>query len=75
MPSSAIKSIDYNLQSRDMTVTFTTGRRYVYQGVPSAVVMAFRSAASRGAYFNDEIRDRYPFYEIERISEKPAREN
>jgi hypothetical protein len=75
MPSSAIGNIDYNLQRREMTVTFTTGRRYVYQNVPSAVVMAFRSATSRGAYFNDEIRDRYSFHEIARAGDKLPKEN
>ena len=48
-----------------MTVTFVTGRRYVYQGVPQDVVTAFRSAPSRGAFFNVEIRDEYDYVEIE----------
>jgi hypothetical protein len=36
-----------------------SGRRYVYAGVPSDVFATFAKAASRGLFFNREIRDRY----------------
>jgi hypothetical protein len=45
-------------------VTFVTGRRYVYDDVPSEVFDAFKTAPSRGAFFNHEIRDRYAFREV-----------
>ncbi len=64
MPSTAIRHIAYNKQRHEMTVIFITGRRYIYYDVPAVVVTAFREASSRGAFFNQEIRDRYDCREI-----------
>jgi hypothetical protein len=65
MPSTAIRDIDYDISSHRLTVTFVSGRRYVYDGVAPRVYDAFTQADSRGGYFNREIRDRYPFHEID----------
>jgi hypothetical protein len=47
-------------------VTFVSGRCYVYTEVPTDVFDAFKTAASRGAFFNHEVRDRYAFREVGR---------
>ncbi|MBN8972644.1 MAG: KTSC domain-containing protein [Xanthobacteraceae bacterium] len=65
MPSTAIRDIDYDLPSHRLTVTFVSGRRYIYDGVAQHVYDAFTHADSRGGFFNHEIRDRYPFHEID----------
>lgn len=59
MPSSVIRAFRYRPEARELEILFTTGRRYVYHGVPSAVVSALAAAASQGRYFNARIRDRY----------------
>ena len=64
MPSTAIRSIFYVPAKRELWVTFVSGRRYVYAEFPSAVFDAFKTAPSRGAFFNHEIRDRYEFHEV-----------
>ncbi len=64
MPSTAIRNIAYDTATRKLWVTFTTGRRYVYEDVALEVVQAFQRADSRGAFFNHEIRDRYPYHEV-----------
>jgi hypothetical protein len=61
--SSAIARIDYNATARELHVTFTSGRRYSYAGVPAEVYFQFCRAASKGAFFNAMIKDRYPFAE------------
>ena len=66
MPSTAIRNLFYVPAKRELWVTFVTGRRYVYADVPSDVFDAFKVAPSRGAFFNQEIRDRYRFREVER---------
>jgi hypothetical protein len=66
MPSTAIRSFRYDPAKRELMVTFITGRRYVYADVPPAVFEAFRSALSKGAYFNREIRDHYAYREVTR---------
>jgi hypothetical protein len=69
MPSTAIRSLFYDSAKCELWVTFVTGRRYVYADVPSEVFEAFKTAESRGTFFNHEIRDRYPYREIRRRSD------
>jgi hypothetical protein len=65
MPSTIIRSFDYNPERRELDVLFTTGRRYVYREVPPDAAAAFRAAFSKGRHFNARIRGRYPFEERE----------
>lgn len=69
MPSSVIAKFDYDEAHARLTVTFVTGRIYEYFAVPAAVAADFRAAGSKGAFFNTQIRDRYPFREIKPIGD------
>jgi hypothetical protein len=64
MPSTAIRSFHYRPQSRELEITFITGRRYVYFDVPQERVDALGDASSRGAFFNTQIRPYYDYREI-----------
>jgi hypothetical protein len=64
MPSSVIRRFVYDEMESNLWVEFTTGRRYVYSGVPKDVADAFRGAFAKGVYFNTRIRDRFPHREI-----------
>ncbi len=64
MPSTAIRNFAYDTATGELWVTFTSGRRYVYNDVAPEVVHEFQQADSRGAFFNHEIRDRYPYREV-----------
>lgn len=64
MPSTAIRNIAYDTTTRELWVTFVTGRRYVYENVGADVARAFQHAPSRGSFFNHEIRDRYIYREV-----------
>jgi hypothetical protein len=68
MPSSVIRGFSYDLQKRELHVTFVSGRRYSYVEVPAEVFDAFKQAPSRGAFFNHAIRDRYRYREDRRRS-------
>jgi hypothetical protein len=61
--SSAIARIGYREAARELDVTFNTGRAYVYFDVPPHLYRAFLAAESKGAFFNEEIRDIYPYQE------------
>lgn len=61
--SSAISRIDYTAPTRELHVTFTSGRRYSYFDVPAEVYFQFCRAGSKGEFFNSLIRDRYKFTE------------
>ncbi len=65
-PSTAIRTLFYVPAKHELWVTFVSGRRYVYTEVPPDVFDAFKTASSRGAFFNHEIRDRYAFREVTR---------
>jgi hypothetical protein len=64
MPSNVIRRFFYVPDSRELTIEFVTGRRYIYSEVPEDDVRAFRAAFSKGAHFNRHIRDRYECREL-----------
>ena len=64
MPSTVIRRFDYRPETRELLIIFTTGRRYLYSDVPEEEVRGFRSAFSKGAYFNRRIRDHYCYREL-----------
>jgi len=66
MPSTVIRNYSYDAQASELTITFVTGRRYVYDDVPQDVADGFKAAFSRGTFFNQHIRDRYGYREIPR---------
>jgi hypothetical protein len=63
MPSSVIRDFSYDPETSELWITFVSGRRYVYAGVPQDVFDAFKAAPSRGSFFNSEIRDDYSYCE------------
>jgi lysyl-tRNA synthetase class 2 len=64
MPSHVITRFVYDPAERELWVEFTTGRKYVYSGVPEEVANALRSAFAKGVYFNSRIRDRFAHREV-----------
>jgi KTSC domain len=66
MPSTVIRRFVYDPSEQKLWVEFTTGRKYVYSDMPEEVANAFRSAFSKGVYFNTRIRDCFACREIVR---------
>ena len=62
--STVIRGAWYLPERRQLDLLFTSGRRYVYSGVPMAVARAFAEAESKGRYYNAAIRDRFPCREV-----------
>ena len=71
MPSTVIRHFDYAPGRRELTVTFTTGRRYLYSEVPEEAAAALRGAFAKGRHFNARIRNCYPARELEPEGEPP----
>ena len=63
MPSSVIRSFDYDVTDHRLDIRFVSGRLYSYLAVPEREVEALRRAASKGGFFNRRIRDRYDHVE------------
>lgn len=59
--STAISDIHYDDRHGKLLVRFNDGDTYVYVGVPGEVHRSFVDAPSKGRYFSEAIRDRYPF--------------
>lgn len=66
MPSTAIRFIHYASDTRELQVTFVSGRRYLYFDVPPQLAAAFKDSRSKGTFFNSHIRDGYAYREIRR---------
>jgi hypothetical protein len=61
MPSTVIRSFGYDEATRELSVVFQSGRRYVYIDVPEATYLAMKSAFSKGDFFNTHVRDHFVF--------------
>jgi hypothetical protein len=64
MPSTVIRSFEYRPGLRELEVTFTTGRRYIYSDVPPDIAETLRASRTKGIYFNKSIRPNYRYREI-----------
>jgi len=62
--SSNICSVGYESETRTMEVEFHSSGIYQYAGVPETVYQGFMRAASKGSYFHDQIKDRYPCRQV-----------
>ena len=56
--SRAIRSVGYHAGT--LEIEFVDGDVYRYFLVPRHVFLEFMQAESKGAFFNERIRDRYP---------------
>ena len=57
--SSMIRRVVFDEEASTLLVSFRSGLRYIYAGVPRAIYDALGKAASAGRFFNDEIKGRY----------------
>ena len=62
--STNIKSIGYDPEDEVLEVEFHSGGGYHYVGVPAAGYEGMLAARSKGRYFGDFIRLRYPYEKI-----------
>lgn len=60
-----ISAISYDPPRAKLFVEFADGERYIYVGVPGEVHRRFVKSPSKGRFFQNEIRGRYPFNRLE----------
>jgi len=58
--SSNIRSVGYDPATRTLELEFHSGGLYRYSGVPESIYEDFMQAVSKGAYFHDHIKGRFP---------------
>ena len=67
--SSMLHAIGYDPELRVLEVIFNSGGIYLYRDVPQDVYDALMSADSKGQYFHEVIRERYPHWTLEQVRE------
>jgi hypothetical protein len=65
--SSVIRAVGH---TRVLEIEFESGRVYQYYDVPEDIYNAMLSSDSKGRYFNQHIRDKFPYEEIQLLSRK-----
>jgi hypothetical protein len=64
MPSTVISTINYDVETATLRITYVSGSVYDYKNVPESVFLELRSSHSKGAFFNQQIKNRFPFEKI-----------
>ncbi len=64
LPSSAIRALSYDAQTRTLFVTFVDGDLYAYRGVEPEAYAAFQAAPSKGRFFARRVRGRYGYVKM-----------
>lgn len=57
--SSAISAVAYDADTFELSVTFRSGRTWIYTNVPGEFARGLRDAKSKGAYFRENIRGQF----------------
>jgi hypothetical protein len=58
--SSALRAVGYQARRRLLELQFVDGAVYHYANVPARVFKELMAAPSKGKFFAEKIRDRYP---------------
>jgi hypothetical protein len=58
--SSNLRSVGYDAGTAILEIEFHSGGVYQYRGVPQSIYGGLMSASSKGSYFSQHIRDRFP---------------
>lgn len=61
MPSTVIANFEYDPETKTLEIRFVSGAVYDYYEVPAAIYQKFKTAQSKGTYFNQFIKAMYPF--------------
>ena len=64
MPSTVIKTIDYNAATATLTIRFVSGSLYEYYDVPQEVYDAFKAFREKGVFYNEHIKGKYRFARV-----------
>ena len=64
MPSTVIRSIEYDAAGAVLRVMFVTGSVYEYYEVPQEVYEQFKSFREKGVFYNGQIKGKYRFARV-----------
>lgn len=64
LSSSNLAGADYDGATRVLTIEFTNGAVYEYEGVPAEVFADLLGSSSPGSYFYRQIKGRFPYQRV-----------
>ncbi len=67
MPSSVVRAMNYNEETRVLRIIYTSGLKYDYKDVPAEVFIALKNAGSKGIFLNKNIKGKFAY---EKVPEK-----
>jgi hypothetical protein len=62
--STTLTAVAYDSASQVLQLNFRSGAIYYYFGVPVGVYQDLMAADSKGSYFNQNIRNRFPYHRL-----------
>ena len=62
--SSMIAGVEYDDETRELDILFSSGKTYRYFDVPAEVYAMLLDAETKGQYFNEEIKGAYRYAEV-----------
>lgn len=62
--SANIKKAVYNINEKNLKITFASNAVYSYEGVPHEIFSAFDNSESQGVYFNKNIAKNFTYKKI-----------
>jgi hypothetical protein len=62
--SSTMTGVEYDDETRELDILFSSGKTYRYFDVPAEVYAMLLDAESKGQYFNEEIKGAYRYAEV-----------
>lgn len=65
MPSTVVKSFEYNAATCTLRVVYVSGSIYDYKDVPEREYKMMKASTSKGRYLNKHIKPRYEFKQID----------
>lgn len=63
-PATPIRAIRYDEARQRLLVRFADGDEYAFVGVPGEVHRSFADAPSKGRFFAEQIRGRFPYNKL-----------
>jgi hypothetical protein len=65
LQSTSLHAANYQERDASLELEFRSGAIYRYLGVPEPVYRELLNAESKGQYFNQHIRNRFPYAKID----------
>ena len=62
--SSMMKCVDYDEASKELDITFMSGKTYRYLDVSPEMYSALLDAESKGQFFNEHIKNEFAYSEM-----------